>query len=62
LDGHDSWSFTLREECTLQVFENRKLRRTFGPKGEEETGGCIEFHNKEIHNLFSLQSIIIKVK
>jgi len=28
----------LREECRLRVFENRVLRRIFGPEREEETG------------------------
>jgi hypothetical protein len=28
----------MREECRLRVFENRVLRRIFGPKGEEVTG------------------------
>jgi len=30
--GHETWSLTLREECKLRVFENRVLRRIFGPK------------------------------
>jgi hypothetical protein len=30
--GCDTWSLTLREECRLRVFENRVLRRIFGPK------------------------------
>jgi len=33
LYGCASWSLTLREECRLRVFENRVLRRIFGPKG-----------------------------
>ena len=31
LYGCETWSVTLREECTLRVFENRVLRRVFGP-------------------------------
>jgi hypothetical protein len=31
LHGSESWSLTLREECRLRVFENRVLRRIFGP-------------------------------
>jgi hypothetical protein len=36
LFGCETWSFTLREEYTLKVFENRVLRRIFGPKRQEE--------------------------
>jgi hypothetical protein len=38
LYGCESWSLTLREECRLKVFENRVLRRIFGPKRDEVTG------------------------
>jgi hypothetical protein len=40
------------------VFENRVLRRIFGPKREEETGGWRKVHNEELHNLYSSPSII----
>jgi hypothetical protein len=43
--------YTLREEHRLSVFENRVLRRTFGPKGEEVVGGWRRLHNEELHNL-----------
>jgi hypothetical protein len=39
LYGCEAWSLTLREECRLGVFENRVLRRIFGPKGHEVNGG-----------------------
>jgi hypothetical protein len=39
LYGCETWSFTLREEHKLKVFENRVLRRIFGPKREED-GSC----------------------
>jgi hypothetical protein len=35
---YETWSLTLREEHTLKVFENRVLRRIFGPKKDEVTG------------------------
>jgi hypothetical protein len=35
----EAWSLTLREEHRLGVFENRVLRRIFGPKRDEMTGG-----------------------
>jgi hypothetical protein len=38
LCGCETWSLTLREEHTLRVFENRVLRRIFGPKRDEVTG------------------------
>jgi hypothetical protein len=38
LYGCESWSLTLREECRLRVFENKVLRRIFGPKRDEVTG------------------------
>jgi len=36
--GCETWSLILREERRLRVFENRVLRKTFGPKGDEVTG------------------------
>jgi hypothetical protein len=36
LNGCETWSLTLREEHRLRVFENRVLRRIFGPKREED--------------------------
>jgi hypothetical protein len=38
LRGCESWSLTLREECRLRVFENKVLRRIFGPKRGEVRG------------------------
>jgi hypothetical protein len=37
--GYETWSLTLREERRLRVFENRMLRRIFGPKRDEVTSG-----------------------
>ena len=39
LYGRETWSLTLREERRPRVFENRVLRRVFGPKRDEVTGG-----------------------
>jgi hypothetical protein len=44
------------------VFENRVLRRIFGPKGDEVTGSWRKLHNEEIHNLNSSKSIIRMMK
>jgi hypothetical protein len=46
LYGCESWSLTLREEHRLRVFENRLLRRIFGPKGDEVTGEWRRLHNE----------------
>jgi hypothetical protein len=40
------------------VFENRVLRRIFGPKRDEVTGEWRKLHNEELHNLYSLPNII----
>jgi hypothetical protein len=41
----EAWSMTLREESRLRVFENRVLRRVFGPKRDEVTGEWRKLHN-----------------
>jgi hypothetical protein len=41
-----------------QVFENRVLRRIFGPKRDEVTGEWRKLHNKELQDLYSSPSII----
>jgi hypothetical protein len=58
LYGYETWSLTLREEHSLGVFENRVLRRIFGPKRDEVTGGWRKLHNEELHSLYSTPSII----
>jgi hypothetical protein len=47
LYGCETWSFTLREEHRLRVFENRALRRMFGPKKNEVTGEWTTLHSEE---------------
>ena len=51
LYGCETWSLTLREEHRLRVFENRVLRRIFGPKRERVTGEWRKLHNKELNDL-----------
>jgi hypothetical protein len=51
-------SLTLREEHRLRVFENRVLRRIFGPKRDEVKGKWRKLHKKELHDLYSSPSII----
>jgi hypothetical protein len=55
-------SLTLREEHRLRVFENRVLRRIFGPKRDEVTGGWTKLHNEELHGLYSSPSIVRVIK
>jgi hypothetical protein len=57
-----TWSLTLREEYRLRVFENRVLRRIFGPKRDKVTGGWRKLHNEELHGLYSSPSIIRIIK
>jgi hypothetical protein len=57
-----SWFLTLREEQRLRVFENRVLRRIFGPKKDEVTGDWRKLHNEELHKLYSSPSIIRMIK
>jgi hypothetical protein len=52
LYGCETLSPTLREEHRLRVFENRVLRRIFGPKREEERSWR-KLHNDELHSLYS---------
>jgi hypothetical protein len=44
---------TIREEHRWRVFENRVLRRIFGPKRVEIIGSWRKLHNEELHNLYS---------
>ena len=59
--GCETWSLTLREECRLRVFENRVLRKVFGPKRDEVTGEWRKLHN-ELNDLYSLPNILRVVK
>ena len=62
LYGCETWSPTLREERRLRVFENRVLRRVFGPKRDEVTGERRKLHNEELRDLYSLPNILRVVK
>jgi hypothetical protein len=44
------------------VFQNRVLRRIFGPRRDEGTGEWRKLHNEELHNLYSSPYIIRQVK
>ena len=45
---------TVRDERRLRVFENRVLRRVFGPKRDEVTGEWRKLHNEELSDLYCL--------
>jgi len=61
LYGCETWPFTLREERRLRVFENRVLRRIFGPKRDE----VIEWrklHNEELNGMYALSNNVRVMK
>jgi hypothetical protein len=62
LYGCETWSLTLTQEQRLRVFENRVLRRIFGPKRDEATGEWGRLHNEELHDLYSSPNIVWVIK
>ena len=52
LYGCEAWSVTLTEKRRLRVFENRVLRRLFGPKRDEVLGEWRKLHNEELNDLY----------
>jgi len=62
LYGCETWSLTLREELRLRVFENRVLRRRFGPMREEVTREWRKLLNEELNDPYSLPNIIRVIK
>jgi hypothetical protein len=61
LYGCETWSLILREEVRLRVFENRVVRRVFGPKRDQVTGEWRKLHNEE-HNLYNSPTILRVIK
>ena len=62
LYGCETWSLTLKEERRLRVFENRVLKRVFGPKRGEVTGEWRKLHNKELSDMYFSPNIVRVVK
>jgi hypothetical protein len=62
LYGLETWSLTSKEVHRLRVFENRVMRRIFGPKRDEVTRGWRKRHNEELCALHSSPSIIRIIK
>jgi len=52
----------MTEERRLRVFENRVLRRIFGPKRDEVTGEWRKLHNEELSDLYCSPNIIQVIK
>ena len=57
LYGCETWFLTLKEESRLRVFENRILRRIFGPK-RDENGEWRSLHNDQLHSLYPSPNIV----
>ena len=57
LYGCETWTLTLREEKRLRVFENKVLRKIFGPTRDEETGEWRRLHNSELNDLYGKPDI-----
>jgi hypothetical protein len=52
----------LREERKLRVFENKVLRRIFGPRRDKVTGNSRRMHNEELNDLYSSPNIVRVIK
>jgi hypothetical protein len=58
----ESWALTLREKHRRRVFENRVLRRIFGPKRDEIVGSWRALYNEELNHTYFSPNIIRMIK
>jgi len=58
----ETWSLILREDHRLRVFENRVLRRIFGPKRDEVTGPWRKLRIEKLNYLYSSPNIVRVIK
>ena len=56
--GCETWSIALEERRRMRVFENRALRRKFGPRSDEVTGDWRKLHKEELNDLYCSHSIV----
>jgi hypothetical protein len=59
LYGCETWSVALREELRVTVFQNRVLRRIFGPNRDEVPGEWRRLHNEEFYDRYFSQNILV---
>ena len=62
LYGCEIWSLTMREESRLRVFQNRVLRRIFGPRRDEVIGECRKLYKEELNDLYCSPNIVRVIK
>jgi len=62
LYGCKTWSLTLRKELRLMVFDNRVLKKIFGPKTDGVTEECRKLYNEEFYYLYSSSNVISVIK
>jgi hypothetical protein len=62
LFGCVTWLLTLRDKRRMRVFQNRILRRIFGPKRDEATGDRRKLHNEYRHDMYFSENIIWMIK
>jgi len=62
LYGCETWSLSMREKDRLRLFENRVLRKIFGPKRDKVTGEWGRLHNEELNDLYTSPNIVRVIK
>jgi len=58
LYGCETWSLALRKERRLKMFQNRVLRRIFGPKRDKVTREWRKLHNEELNDPLLIYTIV----